>query len=221
MNYPLLSQLDIDTRKPEIISAIPSHYLINDQVINDNSFQIVMDYSELMRTDFKPIVSFYQGVNPVIEISYNIFDSYWTDTNTFVALFDFPENTLDLVGLNFRVISAMDSLANAQEIFWFNDLINVSYDISSNAISELGWNMNFKIYPNPIQNGNDLIIENQNEKGIFMSMLDPTGRLVISESSCIDKNCKLSINVLSSGVYYLNLRTEEGLVYTEKIIVYE
>ena len=81
--------------------------------------------------------------------------------------------------------------------------------------------MNFKIYPNPIQNGNDLIIENQNEKGIFMSMLDPTGRLVISESSCIDKNCKLSINVLSSGVYYLNLRTEEGLVYTEKIIVYE
>jgi hypothetical protein len=221
LNYPLLSQLDIDTRKPEIISAIPSHYLINDQVINDNSFQIVMDYSELMRTDFKPIVSFYQGVNPVIEISYNIFDSYWTDTNTFVALFDFPENTLDLVGLNFRVISAMDSLANAQEIFWFNDLINVSYDISSNAISELGWNMNFKIYPNPIQNGNDLIIENQNEKGIFMSMLDPTGRLVISESSCIDKNCKLSINVLSSGVYYLNLRTEEGLVYTEKIIVYE
>lgn len=221
LNYPLISQLDIDTHKPEISSAISSHYLINDQVINDNSFQIVMDYSELMRTNNKPIVSFYQGANPISEISYNVFDSYWTDTNTFVALFDFPENTLDLVGLNFRVISAIDSLSNPQDIYWFDDLIDVSYEISSNSASELAWELNFKIYPNPIQNGYDLTIGNQNETKIFTSILDATGRVVVSESYCTDKICKLSINVLSSGVYYLNIRTEEGLVYTEKIIVYE
>jgi hypothetical protein len=221
LNYTLISELDVDTRKPEIINAVPSNYLIDDQVIIDNSFQIEINYLESMKLNFKPIVSFYQGVNPIGDISYNIFDSYWADTNTFIALFDFTVNSLDLIGLNFEVVGARDSLNNIQNIYWSDDLINVNYSVGSNSISETDLNLKFKIYPNPIQNGDNLTIDNQSESIIVTYIIDPTGRQVVGERACEGKVCKLELSGISAGVYYLIIKLEEGVVYSEKFIVYE
>jgi hypothetical protein len=220
-NYTLISELDIDTRKPEIINATPSHYLIDDQVIIDNSFQIEIDFSESMKISYKPIVSFYQGINPIVEISYNIFDSYWADTNTFIALFDFTVNTLDLIDLNFHVAGAIDSLNNVQDNFISDNLIDVNYTISSNSISEENMNFGFNIYPNPIQNGDNLIINNTSESNIVTYIVDPTGRIVVGERTCDSKECKRELSVISTGVYYLIIKLEDGVVYSEKFIVYE
>lgn len=76
----------------------------------------------------------------------------------------------------------------------------------------------YRIYPNPTK-GNIEIIPAENLKMETISILDCTGKTVLENSSIKNKNqLKLNIESLTTGLYILRIKTEDDLIFNERII---
>lgn len=69
------------------------------------------------------------------------------------------------------------------------------------------------VYPNPAQN--ELIIQSVIDRFDFVSIIDVTGKIVLSENNFHSK--KIDISHLKSGMYFLNIKSSQGNI-TEKFI---
>lgn len=75
---------------------------------------------------------------------------------------------------------------------------------------------NFSIYPNPANNVLNLSVKN----GLIVNevtMVDINGRIVKSLTNAIDSEIEINVSDLTSGVYMLNVNTDEG-VATSKFV---
>jgi len=80
---------------------------------------------------------------------------------------------------------------------------------------------NFKIYPNPVTNESVISFQTQTCGNINLSVFDIHGRKI---TTILNKNLpvgsynySLNKNIPSNGVYFLRLKTEEG-ISTQKFV---
>ena len=82
------------------------------------------------------------------------------------------------------------------------------------------YSSNFNVYPNPNMGAMELSYSlNANETGIF-EIYDISGKQVMNYS--LDKNgnkLKIENKELSAGVYYYNIRINEKVIKTEKLVI--
>lgn len=84
------------------------------------------------------------------------------------------------------------------------------------ASNQLFFANNFSIYPNPANNVLNLSVKN----GLVVNeitMIDINGRTVKTISNSLDSEIEINVSDLTSGVYMLNVKTDEG-VATSKFV---
>ncbi len=84
---------------------------------------------------------------------------------------------------------------------------------SSVGINEIGLNLDVNIYPNPSSNVFNISINSQNKELINYTLTDISGRIIEKGNRNLGGSTSIfTVNVseYNSGVYFLNLRTEEG-----------
>ncbi len=91
----------------------------------------------------------------------------------------------------------------------------VTKDATTGNDENLFSNENIVVYPNP-SNGNVVINTNNNEP-VSIKVYNMLGKLCLTEESF--KSGVLETNVLQKGIYLLVIKSKEGLVYYEKLIL--
>jgi hypothetical protein len=76
-------------------------------------------------------------------------------------------------------------------------------------------NENITVYPNPT-NGNVMVNTNRNEP-VSISVYNMQGKLCLTKESF--KSGVLETSILQKGIYLLVIKTNEGLVYNEKLVL--
>jgi len=91
------------------------------------------------------------------------------------------------------------------------------------SVNEINQVSSFQVYPNPVTQGQDLIIIIESENGFdaTLNLVDITGREVYRNSSKINtgKNLlKIPVTGLSTGIHILEIETSQGII-SEKILI--
>ncbi len=96
------------------------------------------------------------------------------------------------------------------------DAVGVIHQVVNNSVSVLANNTSINIYPNPFSE--QLIINNQDAKnGInSVTLSDMTGRVMIQVNAVSDLTT-IKTSQLPAGLYYLNISTENGAQWVEKV----
>ena len=84
---------------------------------------------------------------------------------------------------------------------------------SSVGINEIGLNADVNIYPNPTNNIININIKSQNREQLIYTLTDVSGRIIEKGNWNIGRSTSVfSVNIseYNNGVYFLNLKTEEG-----------
>ncbi len=77
-----------------------------------------------------------------------------------------------------------------------------------------------KLYPNPVNRGDDLILElNNQSKKLVVDIIDIAGKLLFSKEFNDVSSIKIPTDFLSNGVYTLRLLNETGSISSKKFIV--
>jgi hypothetical protein len=96
------------------------------------------------------------------------------------------------------------------------DAVGVIHQVANNNVLGLANNNSISIYPNPFSD--ELIINNQDAKNGISSITlnDLTGRILLQVNPATSI---ISINTsqLPAGLYYLNISTENGAQWVEKV----
>ena len=91
----------------------------------------------------------------------------------------------------------------------------VTKDVSIGNEEHLFSNENIIVYPNPT-NGNVMVNTNRNEP-VSISVYNMQGKLCLTKESF--KSGVLETSILQKGIYLFVIKTNEGLVYNEKLVL--
>lgn len=75
------------------------------------------------------------------------------------------------------------------------------------------------VYPNPFKERTTLVVKGKDYKQLELSVFDVTGRLVTTTTSKENNRIELSRNGMAQGVYFYQLKGDEALINTGKIVV--
>ena len=75
----------------------------------------------------------------------------------------------------------------------------------------------FSVFPNPA-NTEVFISTNKNTGKAGVTIFDLNGRKLIDNSIELTNTAKVNVGTLSSGIYIININTEDGEIYTQKLI---
>lgn len=78
------------------------------------------------------------------------------------------------------------------------------------SVEEIDYASSLTIYPNPSSSSVTVVIENTAEPIIGIELYDVTGRLLISDLNIRTNKYVMEKNDLSSGLYFINVRFEDG-----------
>lgn len=128
-NSPQVSVIEdlfnIDTQRPEISASIASTEVISDIHVGNGLFNIVLEYSEPMNTQQKPVVQLLNNSSIFTEVGYNIFTSYWADSLHFNAFFNVSDNNVEVDNLTLSINFAKDLSENPQSIVNIENFIPI------------------------------------------------------------------------------------------------
>lgn len=75
----------------------------------------------------------------------------------------------------------------------------------------------FSLYPNPAKN--ELFLSSKNTGGnLDVTIFNMEGRVLITQNLAFEKQGSLDVSNLSAGIYFLNIKTEDGNVEVKKFI---
>ena len=96
------------------------------------------------------------------------------------------------------------------------DAVGVIHQVANNSVSGLSNNTSISVYPNPFSE--QLLISNQdsNNGSKLITLNDMTGRELIRVNA-INTLSTINTSQLSAGLYYLNIITENGAQWVEKV----
>jgi hypothetical protein len=98
---------------------------------------------------------------------------------------------------------------------WILKSSTVTKDASIGNEEYLFANENITVYPNP-SNGNVIVNTNKTEP-VSISVYDMQGKLCLTKESF--KSGVLETSILQKGIYLLVVKTNDGLVYNEKLVL--
>lgn len=144
-----------------------------------------------------------------------------TDINDFNGSIIFSEETtssflaninLDSSSMYFwHAIAINDCQEVMSDLWWFNtESPNATYELNGNKIS---------IFPNPVDDYLFINFDNKLNIKTELEIYTATGQRIIFENNLIGQNnFKLNMNEFTAGVYFLEIKNEEG-VFVERVVV--
>lgn len=150
-NSVLVDILDLDTKKPELLSATPNASIISDNELGASNFYIDLLYDEAMNTTQKPIVELFSNGAASIDASFNVFASQWQSSNLYRAMFNVSDNQLELEDFTLHVNFGIDAFGNAQNLVQMNAWIDLDtrnpkvLSVSANTYDVVSLNDVFEI----------------------------------------------------------------------------
>ena len=124
-NSLIPNAITIDTKKPELLAAIPSASIVSDNELGSNGFIISLAFSEKMDQVQKPIAELFLNSVLNTEINYNVFGSNWISDSIFEARFNVLDNNVELDSFELKVNFGKDKALNAQDLWLQANWINL------------------------------------------------------------------------------------------------
>ena len=124
-NAIISNALTIDTKKPELLAALPSASIVSDNELGSNGFTISLAFSEKMDQVQKPIAELFLNGMLNTEINYNVFGSDWSSDSIFEARFNVLDNNVELDSFELKVNFGKDKALNTQNSYIQGDWINL------------------------------------------------------------------------------------------------
>lgn len=108
-----------------------------------------------------------------------------------------------------------DGIGFSQPVTLF---VRVDFPISTNEINE---KISFEITPNPSSDFVNIQIQTVSNQSARLTIQNLTGQIVLNEKIELngDFNTSIDVSNWTKGVYVVHVKTENGIVWTEKIIV--
>jgi hypothetical protein len=94
-------------------------------------------------------------------------------------------------------------------------------NVGTTFIAELNITDQFKVYPNPFKDDVNLVFSESSPRPVSIILCDTKGRRmkVVQNVDGMNRNIQLDVSHLPSGLFFLIVRTEAGIV-TKKLIKY-
>ena len=101
----------------------------------------------------------------------------------------------------------------------FIDDININTPLTTNVKT---WNekSGISIFPNPSENELNLAFESKINNPFEIEFIDVLGKLIFTQhfNQITDQKLKIDTKQLSEGVYFINIKTNNAVIYTDKFI---
>jgi hypothetical protein len=220
-NLVIPTGIQVDTRKPEVSTVLPSTSLVDLDNYLLQDFDILITYDENMDLTSPPLITPQKDGVDYLVISYNPFSSEWISNNTYRGAFTLPNAVVADDNITFKVELAKDLLGNVQPIFYSTVGIDIEYDpstVSNSVINDSFGEIN--VFPNPIHSSKVLNIESTHIINT-LSLIDPSGREIFFRSVS-QKNIHLPLSEfnLATGLYILTVQNELGKK-TLKLVIHD
>lgn len=119
------SMFSIDTKRPDLISTVPSSSIISDSNAGSGGFYIDIAFNEKMNTTQLPVVALYHSGSPLNDANYAIFSSSWYNDTLFKAVFNVIDNQIEIDDISIEINFAQDISGNPQTLNTINNWINL------------------------------------------------------------------------------------------------
>lgn len=210
IQYETEGSFEIQMKNPAVLALSANTYEVNQTDIGDETFSMLIVFDEDMDSSVFPSISF-PNENPTV-LSYDMMASSWINGNTFEAVFDVAEMTEVLEDIDLTIELGEDEFGNIQESIDFVDFFDIRIETITNVEDSYSILDDVKLYPNPVKDGMELIVElNQGIQNLSWSLLDQNGRLIEGEENTKNSNNQLIISTqgLSKGMYFIHLQSDE------------
>lgn len=97
------------------------------------------------------------------------------------------------------------------------DVVQNFYAATINATAEKSINHELKLYPNPAQEYIFISNSHAQKNKSTIEIFDISGKLMLAENNVINDNYKIDISALNAGIYFINIKDDQG-VYNQKFI---
>ena len=150
--------ISVDTRNPQVVSLFANTYTVNASDIGtEGAFSLLLLFDESMNTADLPALSFLsdEAVDNVLTLNTEL--SSWLNPFTFQAFFnvaDEPDFAAENVGIG--IANVGDLAGNPLNESVFEAVFDI--DLLAISVNEAMADSRFRVYPNPVQQGNQLLI---------------------------------------------------------------
>lgn len=210
----------VDTENPELLSIQASVDTIWKNHAGIGSFSLAATFNEPMATFFAPTLSFPVEDPTLKTLTYNLAKSSWTAPETFTAYFDVDTAISLLQNIDVRLEAGEDWAGNLQMDSTFKNLFSINVQSSGVGLEERLWADLFKLYPNPLQKGQDLVLEwDRSIDDAEWYLYDLKGVLVrTAPLTANDGHATISTHRLQTGAYTLKISSAQGQ-WVQKLVV--
>lgn len=195
--------LHIDMLNPAIETVTASEEIIDNSMIGINAFHIEISFDDEVDQSFIPVL-FFPMEDPSATLELNTGTSDWVSVNTYRFDYDVNEGLSALALIDLELSNVFDTVGNPIENSLTADVFSI--DIVS-GLEDLPHTVQFIVYPNPAGNGEEILVQFNNEiiQGTIQ-LLDPLGRIievwVVNSGS--HSGLRIETRGLSAGNYSLN-----------------
>ncbi len=126
---------DLDTRNPQILLSESSTALLNTNSVGSNAITLVFEFDEAMSTSVQPSLTFPDD-NPVgTVLTYNSFNSQWSNETTFSAVFNQQVSSVEMDNLLIELNNLTDLAGNPPAMNVVSELFTI--DTKRPAVAEI------------------------------------------------------------------------------------
>lgn len=206
-NYQETSNINIDTKNPQVVSFSSSAFEITNQM---ESYQQFILFDEDMDLDIIPTVLFNQS-SSTPALSFNASDSEWLNDNLFLNYFDVMEINHFEQDIDLYLLNAFDLAGNEVEM---DTLFNyLTINLGTAGLNEYTTN-SFVLYPNPATVEDHIFISFQHPMNIkSVEVYDFKGQMIANPDTRNINETTIGFKMpyVSTGIYNIRL-ISEGVV---------
>ncbi len=203
----------IDTENPIVVSVLPNVDTVKLSHIGTATFELRFAFSEAMDQAGMPSVGF-PVENPLAKVlTLNTDSSQWLDATTYAARYDVADSVETLLDIDLDLSMGMDLVQNELVSFTEADVFHISIldtTTSTGLFPNLAAaNALMKAYPNPISEGQSLVVEPGFWEPVLQwQLFNAKGQLVASESirmAADQDDFKVDVQGHAAGIYLLRV----------------
>jgi len=204
----MIDLFDIDTKNPEVIAITANDYLVNESLVGDGTFSLLIIFDDQMDMTFDPAIDFPELGAFDFTLELNESESSWLNSGTYRAVYDVVDSNFNFEGTDVSISNLVDDASN------FTDglLIEDFFDINLNPVGLAEISMGeLTVFPNPVLSGSDLNIDLSEIKGaVTIQVFGINGALVksIQLNDEAGSVFRMNTNGMSSGIYMSRLISE-------------
>jgi hypothetical protein len=200
-SYSVMSAFSVDTKNPEIVFMGANNYNITPDDIT-GTFTLTAGFDEPMNETATPLISF-PVENPTSVLSAGA--ANWLGSTIFQKEYSIGNVELILANIDVKIENAKDLAGNLCVVNTQGDFFDITTGVGVVEFTQVD---DLLVYPNPVDLGNDMIVQWQGEaKNVGYILYNMLGEKVMLQAANHQSGNNLHIQTdkLSAGMYMLQM----------------